>query len=265
MHKLAVVVVVALAAVEFSGCAERSEELLAPALRSSCNGLAPMDRKVKVANYNIKSGMWTSLDDVAAVIEHMDADVVALEEVDNGTQRSGLVDQSAVLAERAGAERIFAAAMDRDGGTYGIALLSKLPVVGAERFDLPDVGNFEPRVGIDATVCTGDKETRVVSAHADVLPWAAKAHAQAIAERVASAINVLVLGDLNATPDTGDTQPFLDDGLADALSLFDDRPTFGDNARIDYILTDRDINGAKVVDSDASDHKPVTAELTIYE
>ncbi len=263
-NKAAAVIVAALSVViAASGCAMRSDALYSPLGRTSCNGVPRLDRALKVANYNIKSGLWTSLDQVGDTLEKLDADVIALEEVDNGTHRSGGVDQSEELAERLHAQRIFAAALERDGGTYGVALLSKLPVVDAQRFDLPNVGNFEPRVGIDATVCTGDTATRVISAHADVFPWAAKAHAKAIAKRVADSRDVLVLGDLNSTPDTGDTQPFLDDGLSDALSLFDDKPTFGDSARIDYILTDRAIENAKVVNSDASDHRPVVADLFI--
>ncbi|HEY4223963.1 MAG TPA: endonuclease/exonuclease/phosphatase family protein [Myxococcota bacterium] len=262
--EFAITLVGAAAALLFTtGCAERSAALFAPVGRTSCSDLPALQRPLKVANYNIKSGLWTSLADVGDTLATMDADVVALEEVDNGTRRSGSVDESAVLADRLHMQRIFAAALARDGGTYGVALLSKLPMLDdAERVDLPDVGNFEPRVAIDATICRGDAPLRVLAAHADVFPWAAQAQAKFIADRVDGSANTLVLGDLNATPDTGDTKPFLDDGYADALSMFDDKPTFpGNKTRIDYILSDDAVASAHVLDSQASDHFPVVATI----
>jgi endonuclease/exonuclease/phosphatase family metal-dependent hydrolase len=261
MKKLLLVVAAVAACTLPLACAERSSTLIEPNVRSSCEGVASPNRPLRVANYNIKSGMWTSLDDVANTLTKMDPDIVALEEVDNGMKRTGGVDQSAVLAEKLHAQRIFAAARAADGGTYGIALLSRLPIVNAERFNLPDVGNFEPRVAIDAVVCVGSRPLRVVSAHADVFPWAAKAHTEALAARVKGTENALVLGDFNAGPDVGD-KPFAGEGFQDALTLFDPRPTFpGNKTRIDYILSDNKLESAKVLDSKASDHFPVMATL----
>ena len=51
----------------------------------------------------------------------------------------------------------YAAAVTRPpGGDFGVAILSRLPFVGAERFDLPSAGSFEPRVALAADVCVGD-------------------------------------------------------------------------------------------------------------
>ena len=244
-----------------SACAARSDLLVRAPERTSCAGVADLGRPLRVANYNIKSGMWTSLDDIGAVLEDMNADVIALEEVDNGMRRSGNVDEAAVLAERLHADHMFAGALSWDGGDYGVALLSKVPVVGAERFALPDAGNFEPRVAIDATVCDGGEPVRVVAAHADVMPWAAKAHAAAIADRVRGTKGVVVLGDLNATPESGAVDPLVADGLTDVLATLGKVATFGDKDRIDYILTDRVAVDAAVIDSHASDHRPVEAAL----
>src|SRR5688572_2604235 len=121
-HLLVVTAFAAVATATLSGCSQRSSLFVhgEPTGSLSCEGNEQArDRPLKVANYNIKSGMWSSLDEVGDVLEKIDADVIALEEVDNGMGRTGNVDQSAVLAERLRAERIFAGSWEKDGGTYG--------------------------------------------------------------------------------------------------------------------------------------------------
>lgn len=250
-----VVVTLSLAAVV--GCADPSGMMVEPqSYAASCEGNAALERPLKIANYNIKSGQWSSLDDVAAVVAQMDADVIALQEVDNGLDRTNGVDQSAVLAERIGAERVFAGAWEKDGGAYGIALLSKVPLLQSERFELPEASGFEPRVGIDANLCAGNQELRMVASHADFLPWSAKAHAEALGERIAGDDDVVLAGDFNIPPEHESIVGIVEKGFRDVIGEFTDAPTFAD-ARIDYVMTDRKVSEARVVDSDASDHKPV--------
>ncbi len=250
-------VVVTLSLAALAGCADPSGMMVEPqTYAASCGGNAALDRPLKIANYNIKSGMWSTFDDVAAVIEELDADIIALEEVDNGLARSDRVDQSAALAERIGAERIFAGAWEKDGGAYGIALLSRVPVLQSERFELPEASGFEPRVGIDARVCAGDRELRVVASHADFLPWSAKAHAEALGERIEGDDDVVLAGDFNIPPEHESIVGIVAKGFKDVIGEFTSAPTFADS-RIDYVMTDRKVSEAHVVESDASDHRPV--------
>lgn len=250
-------VVVTLSLAALAGCADPSGLMVEPqTYAATCDGNAALDRPLKIANYNIKSGLWSSLDEVAEVVESIDADIIALEEVDNGLTRSDRVDQSEALAERIGAERIFAGAWEKDGGTYGIALLSKVPVLQSERFELPEANGFEPRVGIDASVCAGDRELRVVASHADFLPWSAKAHAEALGDRIDGDDDVVLAGDFNIPPEHESIVGIVAEGFRDVIGEFTDEPTFAD-ARIDYVMTDRAVSEAHVVESEASDHKPV--------
>jgi endonuclease/exonuclease/phosphatase family metal-dependent hydrolase len=258
-----------------TACSTTSRTLIAPSSEAladmhdksdvvaACRATPSLTRPLVVGNYNIKSGVWTSLDEVGGVLEKMDADVVALEEVDQGMKRSGGVDESAVLAKRLQAEHVFAGTLGFDGGTYGIALLSKLPIVKVTRFDLPRANGFEPRVAIDATVCAGTTPLRVIAAHADFLPWAAEAQAKAIAAYIGDDKDVLVLGDFNATP-TDDGMQVLAKPRGDALAKYDEGPTFpGTKSRIDFILTGRGVKNAKRIITNASDHYPVTATLDV--
>jgi endonuclease/exonuclease/phosphatase family metal-dependent hydrolase len=260
------VLLTTVAALALSGCSQRSAMFLhgssEPTGTTSCesNRESARDRPLKVANYNIKSGLWSSLDEVGDVLEGIDADIIALEEVDNGMGRTGHVDQSAVLAERLRAERVFAGSWEKDGGTYGVALLSRVPIVGAERFWLPDTG-MEPRAAIDATVCDGASPLRIVAAHSDFLPWAAAVHAEALADRVSDDDGALVMGDLNTSPTSEAIGSFFKRGMKDVLTQFKDGPTFGGSVRLDYILTGRDVDDAQIIESTASDHFPIAALL----
>lgn len=257
MQNTPLLVAIGLTAVASTACSDPSSMFAEPArYAASCDDAPALDRPLKLANYNIKSGVWSSFEEVAAVLEDIDADIIALEEVDNVLPRSGGVDQSLALGERLGAERVFAGAWEKDGGSYGIALLSKLPLLQAERFDLPEAGGFEPRVAIDAKVCAGQRELDVVVSHADFLPWSAAAHADALGERVEGRSDVVLMGDLNIPPEHDSIQGIVKRGLADVIGRFTDEPTFADS-RIDYVFTDRVVDEAHVVDTDASDHKPV--------
>jgi endonuclease/exonuclease/phosphatase family metal-dependent hydrolase len=255
--------VAALPLLQLAGCAAPSATFVdARRYAASCDDAAPSDGPLKIASYNIKSGLWSSLAEVAAVLADIDAVVLALEEVDNELPRSGGVDQSKHIATSLGAERLFAGAWDSEGGSYGIALLSKLPILRAERFDLPASNGFEPRVGIDALVCAGGRPLNVVATHADFLPWAAAAHAEALGERVADRSDVVLMGDFNIPPEHESIRGIVRDGLTDAIALFTNEPTFA-QSRIDYVFTDRKVSDARVVDSAASDHRPVWTTMQL--
>lgn len=252
-----------------TGCSQPSDTLDAPEL-SACEGEAPLTRPLRVATYNIKSGLWSSLDEVGDVLEALDADVIALQEVDRLTSRTNGQDQAKELAERLGMKHAFAAARTEGGGDYGVALLSRLPFREVRRIAL-ESGNMtlEPRVALDATLCLGERELRAVSVHADVYPWAAADHARSLAAALEATkrdgqVLRLVAGDLNATPDADGPLALVGAGLVDVIASIGEVATFLDQ-RIDYVLADRPLADGlldvDVIDSDASDHRPVITEM----
>lgn len=259
------------AAALLAGCAgPSSSRLLAPRTDAVC-APAPARERLRVVSFNIRSGLSSSLSDIGELLAGMDADVIALQEVDVGCRRTGGVDQAGVLAERLGHQYAFASAMTREGGDYGVALLSRLPFQRVERVDLRASGSLEPRVAIDATLCAGAAPVRVVAVHADVLPWAAADNARALARSLARTLSVggarvVVAGDLNAPPLDEGPRAFAQLGLADLVGLHAEGPTFhfAGARRLDYIFTDRalaeDATAGRVA-SQVSDHYPVHAEL----
>ncbi len=113
---------------------------------------------VRVLTYNIHHGEGTDggfdLSRIAALIAAASPDLVALQEVDRGTARSGGVDQLAELERLTGLHGLFGKAMDFDGGAYGVAVLTRQPVVRAVNRPLPERANREPRTELTVDVRT---------------------------------------------------------------------------------------------------------------
>jgi len=86
--------------------------------------------------YNI--GEDIEIDTTIGVIAKQKPDIVALQEVDVYTRRSGSnIHQAKVIAERLGMYYFFAPAIDYQGGKYGIAILSKFPLSENKLTELP--------------------------------------------------------------------------------------------------------------------------------
>ncbi|MBQ6308064.1 MAG: endonuclease/exonuclease/phosphatase family protein [Bacteroidales bacterium] len=105
------------------------------------------NRQLQVKSYNVRhcAGMdlVVDYDRTAAVISQQQPDVVALQELDSMTGRSGHRDQLDELASRTGYHPIFGAAIDFDGGQYGVGILSHEIPLSIRRIPLP---GEEPRV-----------------------------------------------------------------------------------------------------------------------
>lgn len=113
-------------------------------------------RPLVVASYNIHRGVGLDrrrdLDRIADVIAEIEPDVIGLQEViraDGGDD----ADQAAYLASRLGMALVMGRTRAFGAGIYGNAVLTRLPVVGAERCDLSR-GDREPRgcVRVDMAV-----------------------------------------------------------------------------------------------------------------
>jgi endonuclease/exonuclease/phosphatase family metal-dependent hydrolase len=121
---------------------------------------------VTVASYNIHRAVGMdgqrNAARVAAVIDHLDADIVALQEVE-----WGLASHEAWLeqyAERRGYTMIADPNIVDHRGHFGNVLLCRCPVTDVDRIDL-SVGRFEPRAAIAARVDILGTEYRVLATH----------------------------------------------------------------------------------------------------
>lgn len=102
---------------------------------------------LKFMTYNIHIGNPPSqpsdvvdMERIAKVINDVKPDFVALQEVDRFTDRSGKnLDQAAKLAELTSMYYQFFKSIDRSNGEYGLAVLSKYPIIESKQVALPFV------------------------------------------------------------------------------------------------------------------------------
>lgn len=229
---------------------------------------------LRVLTYNIHHGRGLDgridLPRIAKVIKQCNPDLVALQEVDRETQRSGNVDQLERLASMTGLRAVYGKAIDFSGGEYGVGVLSKLPVVSHKRYPLPHSEGHEQRVALRVTVrLRGGMPLQFVSTHLDHTRDASDRLAQSkqIREQFASAKEMtIVAGDLNARPDSNvirrELQPWLPAAIKNMASTFPSDP----RSKIDYVLLRKSDNwtvlATQVIDDGgASDHAPLLVTL----
>jgi endonuclease/exonuclease/phosphatase family metal-dependent hydrolase len=127
--------------------------LLIP-LFSAADGVPASPEDLRVLSYNIRHGRGmddkVDFDRIAKLIAATQADLIALQEVDKGVGRSGKVDTPEFLGKALGMHHQFGRFMPYQGGEYGLAVLSKFPVVEARVHKLP--GGGEPRVALEIEV-----------------------------------------------------------------------------------------------------------------
>jgi endonuclease/exonuclease/phosphatase family metal-dependent hydrolase len=235
---------------------------------------APELHPLRVASWNIQS-CRRGLPGVLARLQKLDADLVALQEVDRFTERSGGVDQAALLAREAGFEHhAFFRALEFPKGQYGVALLSRHPLSGVTSEPLPTPPGIEPRVLGRAVLEGPFGGVNVAVTHlSHRLDRAAvrREQARVVAERLSGREATLVLGDFNDLSHSAmyrqlrarfvDVFEAAGEGPGGTHHLGWLLPT----VRIDYLFATADLapHHARVLRTDASDHHILFAELMV--
>ena len=122
---------------------------------------------VVVASYNIHRGIGLDrrldLARIADVIAETHADVIGLQEVirEDGHDHA---DQAAFLGARLGMEVVMGETRSHGTGTYGNAVLTRLPVLGSARCDL-SWGAREPRGCLRVDIDVGGATLHVFNCH----------------------------------------------------------------------------------------------------
>jgi endonuclease/exonuclease/phosphatase family metal-dependent hydrolase len=230
---------------------------------------------IRVLAYNIHHGEGMDgrldLERIAKLISDVNPDLVAIQEVDRGVERTGGVDQAAVLAELTGLNALFGEFMEYQGGHYGMALLSRWPIVESRNHLLPE--GPEPRTALTARVRSPATGREIVFVGIHFYRTAAERWSQA--SRVleifaAEEAPVILAGDFNSQPDSEVIR-----GLAEVWTIPGkgaDRMTFPSYAperEIDFIMY-RPAERFEVIRQEvleepvASDHRPVLIELAVF-
>ena len=155
---------------------------------------------LKVASYNLKNGDLAGHDFRLIAQDILDAgvDIVGLQEVDQNTTRNGKQDTLKLLAQYTGMQHyLFLPTISPyKGGEYGIAILSKYPIVSHSSIYLPKfIESDELRGALCAEIDVNGVKVNFVSTHCH---WDGfDKQFAAIANMVEDKPNYVVVGDLN--------------------------------------------------------------------
>jgi endonuclease/exonuclease/phosphatase family metal-dependent hydrolase len=227
--------------------------------------------------YNIHHGegldQKVDLERIVSLIQQEKADIVALQEVDKGTQRTSRRDFPAEMARLSGMTCVFSNNYSFQGGQYGNAILTRFEVLQVTNTHLRMLGTGEPRGLLQVLLRIDNREVVFMDTHLDA--GRQDSERLASAEQITELLRqyernpIIICGDFNDPPGSRTfrkLEPVLQDswslvGKGDGFTIPAERP----NKRIDYIWVSK---GAAieplriwVPKSEASDHLPVVAEL----
>lgn len=240
-------------------------------------------KTLKVMTYNIhignppsKGAGFVDMIAIARVINKYKPDLVALQEVDVNTLRSGKgLHQAKELSRLTGMNFFFAKAVDRSEGDYGVAVLSRFPIIEEKGYRLPVTEGSQGEIRGAALIIVQAKDQKIafVSSHFDHM---SDKDRQLQSEKLNEVIRAhaeypLIVGaDFNMTPEN-EVMNVLKEELipgcsACPLTFSAVKPT----ETIDYIMQNKKsaeffkiANYETISEPYASDHLPVVAEFQV--
>jgi endonuclease/exonuclease/phosphatase family metal-dependent hydrolase len=248
-----------------------------PAARTSLSPPAS-SQTLRVMTYNIHVGIGMDkkldLQRIAGVINAQHPDLVGLQEVDRGVARTQRIDEIVELAKLTRMNYDYAFNLRYQGGQYGVAILSRFPIIAMDHRLYQNTREAERRGFIRGEVIANGHTVHFVTTHLDYQYEDGRLFE---AQQLLAAIKdvkgpLIVVGDFNDIP-SGRAYQLMRYDFGDAwtesrgtdpgFSYPADKPA----KRIDYIFfrsTDRvRTKRAWLVETQASDHLPVVADLEV--
>ena len=234
----------------------------------------PRARTLRVMSYNVHVGIGMDkqldLRRVAEVINRERPDLVGLQEVDVRVARTHRVDQLAELARLTGMHAAFAPNLEYQGGWYGVAVLSRFPLLKTEHRLFDHLREAERRGCLLVEVAAHGRRLSFATTHLDYQHHDNRRfETEQLLSTLSGARSALVVaGDFNDEP-TGASYKLMLARFSDAwaaappeagaLTYPADKPV----KRIDYVFHTARLRARRawVVESLASDHRAVVAEF----
>jgi endonuclease/exonuclease/phosphatase family metal-dependent hydrolase len=237
------------------------------------------ERTLRLLSYNVQTGItsaryrhyftrswrhvlphpsrWQNLDQIARFLSAYD--LVGLQEVDSGSLRTGFVNQTQYLADRARFPYWHHQVNRRIGqlAQHSNGLLSRLPVSALSDLKLPGLpgrGALVARLGADRDALT------VFIIHLALGKRARLRQVAFLADRVATEAHAIVMGDLNCEPDSEEIRLLLDHApLTPPFERLQTFPSWHPRRQLDHILVTTSLSAeqAYVLDWPFSDHLPI--------
>jgi len=195
-----------------------------------------------------------------------DYDVVALQEVDGGSLRSGFVNQVEYLAYRANFPYWYAQ-LNRDLGPiaqHGNGLLSRFEPSALEDHKLP--GTFAGRGAIVMRLRFGGAEVLVVLLHLSLGERSRHQQLSYVRALIEGERHVVVMGDMNShLSGLLFDSPLAETSLVPAENSKPTYPSWRPALTLDHILVTPGlaIKSCEVLDCSLSDHRPVAVRISV--
>lgn len=239
---------------------------------------APAKQTLRVMTYNIHVGVGMDkkldLQRIADVINREKPDLVGLQEVDRGVKRTEGKDEIAELGAMTRMHFAFAPNLDYQGGKYGVAILSRLPIKDTTHRMFENRREAERRGMLSITIDFNGKVITFVTTHLDYQFEDGRLFETEQLSRFLEGVKgpLIVVADLNDVPE-GSAYKLMrtrfDDAWVasrangDGFTFPADKPV----KRIDHVFYRAGermrAKKAWVVETLASDHVPVLADIEI--
>ncbi len=228
-------------------------------------------RTVTVATYNICHGCHADFDwnRIASPIRSVYPDIVGVQEVDMFTKRSHRVDTLAALASAADMPyALFVPTMEYDDGRYGIALLSRHPILESMSVPLPFDGKEPRAAGCMRVLVDGEYPLWFLNTHLSYISAKTRREQLSVlsaymAQTIPTSMPVILSGDFNTQERL---TPIVDEQYTDInengryLTFHDPRIAID---RIVYTPAHMKPVDHGMVESDASDHDLLWARFSL--
>ena len=222
---------------------------------------------ITVMSYNVKNcDLGEQIDAIAADIMRENPDVVCVQEIDKDVDRSGNRDVLKELAGAVGMNYQFYPAIEHQGGTYGLGILSVYPLESCGMIPLETRRGDEDRILASAVINVNGRQVRIFNTHLSFEDEGQrKKQWEFLQQQLDEAQTPFVLmGDFNVT----DLSEF--SYLKNVTAVNNDQTRYetfvgedGGNRCLDNIFVSAGwtVASQKMGDTSASDHRPLIAVL----
>jgi len=230
------------------------------------------ETKLKLMTFNMHRGIDKNgrldLGAIAEVITASDANIIALQEVERYSIRTGFQDQIKKLSEKTEMNYAYSKSTNILNGEYGNGLLSKYPIEEYKAIDLPSYG--EQRTVLRAIINVNGLRLVVYNTHLGLKAIEREEQLEFIMQMISEeTLEYILMGDLNTKINK---LKMVTDTMKDSAQNSEklQQSTFeeeGIQERIDYIFVSSNIKVVNydVILSEASDHYPVISEIVMGE